>query len=103
MADRYKRRLNRRFDRFETELPGRAARTLRAIRDPGARWIRIPLALLLIVGGTFGFLPVLGLWMLPLGFLLLALDIRILRAPTGAALVRLERWWARWKRRRRTG
>jgi hypothetical protein len=30
----------------------------------------------LIVGGAFAFLPVLGLWMLPLGLSLIALDAR---------------------------
>jgi hypothetical protein len=33
---------------------------------------RIPLAILLIFGGIFSFLPVLGLWMLPLGLVLFA-------------------------------
>ena len=40
---------------------------------PGARLV---LGLLLIVGGIFGFLPVLGFWMIPLGILVAALDIR---------------------------
>ena len=31
--------------------------------------------LLLMVGGVFGFLPVLGFWMLPLGLAFIALDI----------------------------
>lgn len=42
---------------------------------------RIPLALLLFVGGFAGFLPVLGFWMLPLGLALIALDIPPLRPP----------------------
>jgi len=45
------------------------------IRDnvpPGARTL---LGLLLIVGGVFGILPVLGFWMLPLGVAVLAMDI----------------------------
>jgi len=33
----------------------------------------------LIPGGLLGFLPVLGLWMLPLGLLLLSIDVPILR------------------------
>jgi hypothetical protein len=59
------------------------------------------MAIVLICGGLFGFLPVLGLWMLPLGFLLLAQDLRFLRRPTGWALVWLERRWVRWKVRHR--
>jgi hypothetical protein len=35
------------------------------------------------VGGFFWFLPVLGLWMLPLGLLLLAYDVPFLRKPVG--------------------
>ncbi len=64
--------------------------------------IRIPLALLLILGGVFSFLPVLGIWMLPLGLLLLAIDLAPLRGPISALGVRLERWWTVWRRRRAT-
>ena len=42
---------------------------MRGLRHPKARYIRIPVAVLSIVGGVFSFLPVLGLWMLPLGLL----------------------------------
>lgn len=38
------------------------------------RWVRIPLGILLIVGGIFGALPILGFWMLPLGLILLSAD-----------------------------
>jgi hypothetical protein len=41
-----------------------------AIRAPALlRWLA---GLVLIAGGAFGFLPVLGFWMIPLGVLLLA-------------------------------
>jgi hypothetical protein len=33
------------------------------------------LGLLFMVGGVFGFLPILGFWMLPLGLALIALDL----------------------------
>ena len=65
--------------------------------------VRIPLALLLIAGGIFSFLPILGLWMLPLGLLVLAVDIPPLRRPVGDAIVRLQRFIAgrqRWFRER---
>mgnify|MGYP003694382559 CR=1 FL=1 len=45
------------------------ARFVSWLRKPSSRYARIPLAMLLIVGGIFSFLPVLGLWMLPLGLL----------------------------------
>jgi len=59
--------------------PSSIATCVRRLRRPQARWVRIPVALLLIFGGVFSFLPVLGLWMMPLGFLLLAVDIPFLR------------------------
>ena len=37
--------------------------------------VRLLAGLLLIVGGVFSFLPVLGLWMLPLGVAVAALDV----------------------------
>ncbi len=39
---------------------------------PGVRTI---LGLLLIVAGFFGFLPILGFWMTPVGAVLVALDV----------------------------
>lgn len=44
----------------------------RAHLPPG---VRLVVGLLLCVGGVFGFLPVLGFWMLPLGVAVAALDI----------------------------
>jgi hypothetical protein len=41
-----------------------------AVRAPAP--LRWSAGLALIVGGVFGFLPVLGFWMIPLGVLLLA-------------------------------
>jgi hypothetical protein len=38
--------------------------------------LRLVLGLVLIVAGIFGFLPVLGFWMIPLGIFIAALDIR---------------------------
>jgi hypothetical protein len=43
---------------------------------PGARSV---LGILLIIGGCFGFLPILGFWMIPLGGAFIALDIPPLR------------------------
>lgn len=71
----------RELDRFEGHLPRWLASMLRRIRKPGAIWLRIPIALLLIVGGVFSFLPILGLWMMPLGIALLAIDLPFMRPP----------------------
>lgn len=97
MTDKDVDGLNRRLDRFERELPRSVGRSLRWLRGPSARWIRIPAGLLLILGGIFSILPVLGLWMLPLGLLLLAQDVPFLRRPMRRTLLWMERRWARWK------
>ncbi|HJL65496.1 MAG: hypothetical protein QF586_03250 [Arenicellales bacterium] len=44
------------------------------IRSHPNSWVRVPVALSLILGGILGFLPVLGFWMIPLGLILLAVD-----------------------------
>ncbi|MDF1801869.1 hypothetical protein [Thalassovita sp.] len=44
----------------------------RANIPPG---LRLVLGLLLMLGGVFGFLPVLGFWMVPLGLAVAALDV----------------------------
>lgn len=55
--------------------------------------MRIPLAILLIVGGIFSFLPVFGLWMLPFGLLLFAQDVPILQKPMAQMLGWIEGKW----------
>jgi hypothetical protein len=42
---------------------------------PRSRILRIVIGGLLVLGGLFGFLPILGLWMVPLGLLVLSVDI----------------------------
>jgi len=41
------------------------------------KWVRLPIGILLVVGGLLGFLPVLGFWMVPLGLAVLAIDIPV--------------------------
>lgn len=93
-------RLDRQFERIGRQVPATAG-FLRWIRKPHMHLIRIPLALVLILGGIFSFLPVLGIWMLPLGLLVLAIDIPPLRKPVGDLLVRLQRWLANTRRKMR--
>ncbi len=100
-----KRVLREAFKRLEGEVPDRAARALRSLRHPDARLIRIPIALLCVVGGIFSFLPVLGIWMLPLGLMLIAQDVPFLRKPVARFTiwgmrkwVRLRCWVAGWRR-----
>ena len=96
-------RLDHEFDRLETRLPDRVSRVLRWLRRPSSRWVRIPLGLALVVAGILSFLPALGIWMLPLGLLLLAQDIPFLQRPMLAALDWIERRGVRWKMSRRRG
>jgi hypothetical protein len=85
--------LDRHFAWFEDRLPPRLARFVGWLRKPSSRLVRIPLAILLIAGGIFSFLPVLGLWMLPLGLLLFAQDVPILQKPLARMLGWVERKW----------
>jgi membrane-bound ClpP family serine protease len=89
----YKSELDRHFAWFERRLPPWAARFVAWLRKPSSRLVRIPLAILLIAGGIFGFLPVLGLWMLPLGLLLFAQDVPMLQKPMVQMLGWIERKW----------
>jgi hypothetical protein len=42
---------------------------------PRSRLLRIIIGVLLILGGIFAILPVFGLWMIPLGLLVLSIDV----------------------------
>ncbi|WP_299823029.1 hypothetical protein [uncultured Jannaschia sp.] len=61
--------------------------------------VRLPLAIFLIFGSLLAILPVFGLWMLPLGLLVLSVDLPRLRPPVAAAIVRLRRRWTVLRRR----
>ena len=103
MSEYYKSEIDRHFAWFEARLPRRPARFVGWLRQPSSRFARIPLALLLIVGGIFSFLPVLGLWMLPLGLLLFAQDVPILQRPLAQMLGWIERKWLERERAKRAG
>lgn len=83
-------RLQRQFNRIGRQVP-LSRGFLEWVRMPHRHIVRIPLAFLLVFGGIFSFLPVLGIWMLPLGLAILALDIPALRGPVGDVIVRLQR------------
>ncbi len=60
------------------------------------RWLRITLGFLLVIGGILGpFLPVLGIWMLPLGLILLSIDFPWAKR----WLDRYHAWWERRKQK----
>jgi len=60
---------------------------------PQSRSVRITMGIALVIGGLLGFLPILGFWMLPLGLLLLSVDLRFARRLRR----RIEVWWGRRK------
>ena len=60
---------------------------------PASRLARVVLGVALCLGGFLGFLPILGFWMVPLGLLILSIDL----APVRRARRRLAVWWARRK------
>lgn len=93
----YKAEIDRHFLWFETKLPAGPARFVSWLRKPSSRLVRFPLAILLVIGGIFSFLPVLGLWMLPLGLILIAQDIPPLQKPVAQLLGWLERKWLAWQ------
>lgn len=98
-------KLDQAYEGLEQEVPDRVARAIRWLRKPQARWVRWPLGLLLIVGGFFAYLPILGIELIPIGLLLIAQDIPVLREPVGKAALWLENKWRDlrrwWKNRKR--
>jgi hypothetical protein len=66
----------------------------KTINLPRNRLLRIGLGILLILGGLVGWLlPLLGVWMLPLGLVVLSVDIPVVRRLRRRADVAVTRWW----------
>jgi hypothetical protein len=61
-------------------------RMLRKVRSLPLYW-RVTIGVLFLLGGFLWFLPVLGIWMVPLGLIVLAFDIPFMR-----------RWMRAWAR-----
>ncbi len=81
------------LQRLAARLPGPIRSALAWVLRPEAKWLRVPLGLVLIPSGFLGFLPILGFWMAPLGLLLLAEDFPRVRRFTVRALDAFESWW----------
>lgn len=88
---RQKRRLLRQFAVMERRIPALRRPLRMLLRDRGG-FVRLPFAILLMAGGLLSFLPFLGIWMLPLGGLLLAVDVPMLRPTASAVVIRGRRW-----------
>lgn len=91
--------LDRAFDSLERAMPRVVGPWIHRVRQPRARYFRIPIGLLSVAGGCLWFLPVLGAWMLPLGLLLLSQDVHVLRRPAGRLTLWLLYMWIGLRRR----
>lgn len=88
-----------RIARLLDRLPARMSAFVAGLRRPDRRLLRILVALLLTLGGVLSILPVLGIWMLPLGLALLAEDMPGLKPRLEGASRRIEKLWQRLRRR----
>lgn len=97
-------KLDKAYDELEEQTPDRVARAIRWLRNPAARWVRLPLGILLIGAGFIGpVLPVVGIELIPVGLLLIAQDVPPLREPVARMTLWLEHKWVRlrcrWRQR----
>ena len=88
-----KEELHEHLERFERRLPESMRGLVRWLRRPGTGLIRIPLGIALVLCGFVGFLPILGFWMVPLGLLVLAIDVPLVRPPMIRLFDWVERKW----------
>ena len=82
-------------ERIEEYLPSWLCRFFLWLRRPSSRIVRILVSALLILGGVFSFLPVVGVWMLPLGLIIISQDLPFLQTPLLRAFQWIEMTWER--------
>jgi hypothetical protein len=97
--DRGKELLDKAFDQLEQQTPDRVTKAIRWLRAPESRWKRLAFGILFILGSFFWFLPVIGIEWLPIGLLLIAQDVPILRRPAARLMLWLENRWMALRRR----
>jgi len=83
--------LDEQLDRLEGICPTFLAKTIHFLRKPSLRWLRTSMGILLIAGGCLWFLPILGLEMIPIGLMLIAIDVPFLRGPVARMVAWCER------------
>ena len=93
-----KARLKRQLDVIARRVPA-TRRVIDSLLTGRLRMVRIPLACFLILGSFLAVLPVFGLWMLPLGLLLLAVDVPRLQPIVSRAIIRVRRRLDVWRHR----
>ena len=87
-----------RLEALIDRLPQRLGGAVSYLLQPKSRWVRIPAGVLLLGGGLLAFLPVLGVWMLPVGLALLAEDVPAFRSARSKVLDWIERRRPQWLR-----
>jgi hypothetical protein len=75
----------------------------RKFRVPASRPLRLTVGGALVVMGLFGFLPVLGFWMVPVGLTVLSADLPIARRLRRRMDVIVTRRWRSWRGSTDTG
>lgn len=81
-----------------TKLPRRVQSGVAWLRLPSRKLWRLLGGMVLIIGGIFSILPVLGLWMLPLGLALLSDDFPWLKVWLEKSARGIGRFWRRVRR-----
>jgi hypothetical protein len=74
------------MDRFQNHIPAWVGHNLNRLRGRRAIWVRALTGVALISAWCFLPLPIVGIWMLPVGLALLAHDVPTLRAPIARLL-----------------
>jgi hypothetical protein len=74
------------MNRFQNHIPTWVGHNLDRLRGKRAMWARLLTGVALIVAWSFLPLPLVGIWMLPVGLTLLAHDIPAVRAPIARLL-----------------
>ena len=92
-------KLNEAYRELEDVTPLWLTRSLRRLRRPELKPVRLVTGTALIAGSFFAFLPIFGVEMFPLGLLLLAEDIPFLRKPAGHLILWFVRQWKRFRSR----
>ncbi|RYJ03387.1 MAG: hypothetical protein EON47_04250 [Acetobacteraceae bacterium] len=82
-----------------TRLPLRVQSGVAWLRHPSRKAWRLLAGVLLILGGMLAILPILGLWMLPLGLALLSDDFPWLKVWLEKSARGIGRLWRRVRRR----
>ncbi len=72
----------------------------KTVNLPRSRLARIGLGLLFLLGGVLWFLPILGIWMVPIGLMVLAADSHSIRRFNRRVMVAVAGWWNGRKSRR---